>query len=56
MMSLNSRLHLYMWSPACQQLVMPVAEVEVTLRVFGVVQRECVNPFLCAGKTLIPVV
>lgn len=35
---------------------MRVVAVEVTLRVFGVIQRETVDPFLCAGKTLIPFV
>lgn len=35
---------------------MCVAVVEVTLRVFGVIQRECVNPSLCAGLALVPVV
>lgn len=35
---------------------MSVAAVEVTLGVFGVIQRECVDPFLCEGSTLIPVV
>lgn len=35
---------------------MCVAVVEVTLRVFGVIEREFVNPFLRACFTLIPVV
>lgn len=35
---------------------MCVAVVKVTLQVFGVIQRERVNPFLCKHFTLIPVV
>lgn len=39
-----------------QQLLVRVAVDEVTLRVFGVIQRECIDPCLCAGLTLFPVV
>lgn len=35
---------------------MRVAVVEVTLGVFRAIQMECVNPFLRAGLTFIPVV
>lgn len=53
----NSRLHLfitYAQSPA--RLVICAAVAEVTSRVFGVIQRECVHPFPRTCEALIPVV